>query len=168
MRRHWAVLGATVFFFLAPGTVAFLIPGLVAQWPLQPLWPNAMWAKVLGFVIGAVGFAALIECFARFALKGEGTPAPIASTRYLVLSGLYRHVRNPMYVAVLAIILGWAVWFASLALFGYALVVWLCFTTFVVVYEEPKLRATFGKQYEIYCANVGRWVPRLHPWTPAI
>jgi protein-S-isoprenylcysteine O-methyltransferase Ste14 len=165
MRKAWAVLGTVIFFFLAPGIVAFLIPWLLVQWDPASLWPSAGWAKWAGLAIGALGTGELIECFARFALQGEGTPAPVAPTKHLVVTGAYRHVRNPMYVAVVAIILGWALCFGSPTLFLYAAIVWLGFTAFVVVYEEPTLRATFGKQYETYCSNVGRWIPRLSPWT---
>jgi protein-S-isoprenylcysteine O-methyltransferase Ste14 len=168
MRRLWAVLGSVVFFFLAPGVVAFLIPWMMVQWEPIAHWRDAEWARLTGLAIGTLGVAELLECFARFALQGEGTPAPVAPTRLLVLTGPYRHVRNPMYVAVLAIILGWALWFGSLTLLLYAVLVWLCFTAFVLVYEEPTLRATFAKQYETYCANVGRWIPRLSPWTPEV
>lgn len=168
MRRVWAVIGSVIFFFLAPGVVAFLIPWLLTQWPINPLWPEAAWAKWLGLALGAAGLAELLECFARFALQGEGTPAPVAPTKHLVVTGPYRHVRNPMYVAVVTIILGWALWSGSLAVFVYAALVWLGFTTFVLVYEEPTLRATFGKQYETYCSNVGRWIPRLSPWAPEV
>lgn len=166
MRKRWAVAGSIVFFLLAPGSVAFLLPWLILQWPDDPLWQDVAWTKGLGLAIGAVGLVALAECFARFALKGLGTPAPVAPTRHLVVSGLYRHVRNPMYVAVVAIILGWALWSGSAALFGYAALVWLFFTLFVVVYEEPTLRRTFGDPYAVYCAHVGRWIPRLDPWRP--
>lgn len=168
MRRLWAVAGSVVFFFLAPGIVAFLAPWLIVQWQPGSLWPDAGWVRWIGLMPVALGLAELLECFARFALQGEGTPAPVAPTKYLVVTGAYRHVRNPMYVAVVAIILGWALWFGSPAVFLYAAIVWLCFTAFVLVYEEPTLRATFGKQYETYCANVGRWIPRLSPWTPAV
>lgn len=168
MRRLWAVIGSVVFFFLAPGVVAFLIPWMIVQWAPIALWHDAEWARWIGLAVGALGLAELLECFTRFALQGEGTPAPVAPTRLLVITGPYRHVRNPMYVAVLAIILGWALWFGSLMLLLYAAVVWFCFTAFVLVYEEPTLRATFGKQYETYCANVGRWIPRLSPWTPEV
>jgi protein-S-isoprenylcysteine O-methyltransferase Ste14 len=133
-----------------------------------PLWPDPGWLKWVGPGLGALGTAGLVECFARFALQGEGTPAPVAPTKHLVVAGAYRHVRNPMYVAVVSIILGWAIWFGSLSLFLYAAVVWAGFTAFVLVYEEPTLRATFGKQYETYCSNVGRWIPRLSPWKPEV
>jgi protein-S-isoprenylcysteine O-methyltransferase Ste14 len=168
MRRLWAVIGSIVFFFLAPGVVAFLVPWLIVQWNGDAPWHDAEWLRWIGLVIGAAGLAELLECFARFALQGEGTPAPVAPTKHLVVTGAYRHVRNPMYVAVVTIILGWALWSGSLAVLVYAALVWLGFTAFVLVYEEPTLRATFGKQYETYCANVGRWIPRLSPWTPEV
>jgi protein-S-isoprenylcysteine O-methyltransferase Ste14 len=164
----WAVAGSVVFFFLAPGIVGFLAPWLIVQWKPEPVWPDAGWIRWAGLAIGALGTAELLECFARFAWQGEGTPAPVAPTKYLVVTGAYRHVRNPMYVAVVAIILGWTLWFGSLPLLLYAALVWLGFTAFVLIYEEPTLRATFGRQYETYCANVGRWIPRLSPWTPEV
>jgi protein-S-isoprenylcysteine O-methyltransferase Ste14 len=168
MRRLWAVVGSVVFFFLAPGVVAFLLPRLILQWAPGSLWPGGGWVGWMGLAVVVLGTAELLECFARFALQGEGTPAPVAPTKHLVVTGAYRHVRNPMYVAVVAIILGWALWSGSPWLFLYAALVWLGFTTFVLVYEEPTLRATFGKQYETYCSNVGRWIPRLSPWTPGV
>ena len=168
MGRTSAVIGSTVFFFLAPGVVAFLLPWLIGQWPVEPIWrdmPVLVWA---GGVLGLIGLAALIECFARFALQGLGTPAPVAPTKHLVVTGLYRHVRNPMYVAVLAIILAQALLFASWLVVIYAALVWLAFTAFVVAYEEPTLQLTFGKEYDAYRANVGRWLPRLAPWKPPV
>lgn len=164
MGRTSAAIGSTIFFFLAPGVVAFLIPFLLAQgqaeaWAFDP--PLVKWA---GLALGLIGTIALIECFVRFALKGLGTPAPIAPTKHLVVTGLYRHVRNPMYVAVLAIILAQAMWFASPAVLIYAAIVWAAFTTFVMIYEEPALARTFGEEYAAYRANVGRWIPRLVPW----
>lgn len=110
------------------------------------------------------GLTVNVESFVRFALKGFGTPAPIAPPERLVVSGLYRFVRNPMYVGVLAAILGQALLLGSVTLLEYAGVVWLGFTAMVVVYEEPTLRRTFGASYERYCANVRRWWPRLTPW----
>jgi protein-S-isoprenylcysteine O-methyltransferase Ste14 len=166
MQRHWAVVGSIVFFFLAPGTLAFLLPWVISQSAAEPLWRDVVAVQWAALAVGAIGLAALVECFARFALEGLGTPAPVAPPKYLVVTGLYRHVRNPMYVAVVTIILAWALWFGSASLFGYALLVWLGFTVFVLVYEEPTLRSTFGNQYETYCVNVGRWLPRLSPWTP--
>src|SRR5262249_45432439 len=97
-------------------------------------------------------------------VQGLGTPAPVAPTRNLVVTGLYRYVRNPMYVGVLAAIVGQAFLFGSVPLMGYALLVWLCFFAFVVLYEEPTLQSTYGASYERYRANVPRWWPRVTPW----
>lgn len=164
MGRTAAAIGSLVFFVVAPGVVAYLFPFLLANggteaWRVDP--PLVKWAAL---ALGVVGTIALIECFARFALKGIGTPAPIAPTRHLVVTGLYRHVRNPMYVAVLAIILAQAMWFASIAVLVYAVIVWAAVTAFVMVYEEPTLASTFGEEYAAYRANVRRWIPRLTPW----
>lgn len=153
-----------IFFVVAPGVVAFLVPFLLAQgssgaWHLDP--PVVKWA---GLALGIAGSIALIECFARFALKGHGTPAPIAPTEHLVVTGLYRHARNPMYVAVLSIIIAQAMWFASIAVLIYAAIVWASFTAFVMLHEEPTLTRTFGEEYVLYRAHVRRWIPRLIPW----
>jgi protein-S-isoprenylcysteine O-methyltransferase Ste14 len=164
MRKTAAVTGSVIFFFLAPGMVAFVLPWLLAQWRVDPLWRDAPILNWAGAALGLIGLAALIECFARFALQGLGTPAPVAPTKHLVVTGLYRHVRNPMYVAVVAIILGQALWFASWPILAYAALVWLGFTVFVIGYEEPTLAASYGDQYAAYRANVGRWLPRLTPW----
>jgi protein-S-isoprenylcysteine O-methyltransferase Ste14 len=84
----------------------------------------------------------------------------------LVVTGLYRHVRNPMYVAILWMLVGQALWIGSRALAGYALAVWLMFHLWVLVYEEPTLREKFGADYAAYCAGVRRWWPRWRAWSP--
>jgi protein-S-isoprenylcysteine O-methyltransferase Ste14 len=104
-----------------------------------------------------------VESFVRFALRGLGTPAPVFPTQQLVISGYYRYVRNPMYVANVAIILGQAVWFASVPLLVYGALVWLSFHAFVMLYEEPTLRATYGAEYDAFCRRVPRWIPRATP-----
>ena len=100
----------------------------------------------LGAIMILAGVPGLVDAFARFALQGLGTPAPIAPTRNLVVTGLYRHVRNPIYVAVVAIILGQAVLMGDWRLIAYGALLWLFFHVFVVVYEEPTLEQTFGRQ----------------------
>jgi protein-S-isoprenylcysteine O-methyltransferase Ste14 len=109
----------------------------------------------------------VLDSFARFALEGLGTPAPIAPPSNLVVSGLYRYVRNPIYVAVVAVILGQAVLFADWRLLGYGAFLWLFFHIAVIIHEEPTLRQSFGAEYESYCAHVPRWLPRLTPWRAA-
>ena len=101
--------------------------------------------------------------FARFAIVGRGVPAPVAPTATLVVSGLYRHCRNPMYVAVVGAILGQALLFGSASLLLYAAIVWLAFHLFVLGYEEPTLSRQFTN-YGDYRRHVPRWIPRLRPW----
>jgi protein-S-isoprenylcysteine O-methyltransferase Ste14 len=103
---------------------------------------------------------ALPESFARFAMKGLGTPAPVFPTRHLVISGLYCYVRNPMYVAVVAVIMGQGLIFPDVRVLEYGALVWLGFHLFVLGYEEPVLRATFGQEYTDFCNSVPRWIPR--------
>ena len=110
------------------------------------------------------GLAGLLDCFARFALEGRGTPSPVEQTETLVVSGLYRFVRNPMYVCVLAIVSGQALLFGKAWLLLYAGVLLIAFHLFVTFYEEPNLRRRFGTPYETYCLHVSRWRPRLRSW----
>jgi protein-S-isoprenylcysteine O-methyltransferase Ste14 len=104
------------------------------------------------------------DSFAQFALKGLGTPAPVFPTRHLVITGFYRYVRNPMYVAVVAVIIGQGLIFGNMRVLAYGALIWLGFHVFVVAYEEPTLQATFGSEYERFRAGVPRWIPRLSPW----
>jgi len=162
MSRSRAIAGTIVFFFLAPGTVAGLIPWWITGWrDAGTLGQPALW---LGIVLIAAGLAVLIDCFARFALKGIGTPAPVAPTEKLVISGTYRFVRNPMYLAVLAIIAGQALIFGSWWLIAYGATAWLVTHVFVIAYEEPALRRQFPADYAAYAGAVGRWLPRPRPW----
>jgi protein-S-isoprenylcysteine O-methyltransferase Ste14 len=151
---------------VAPGTVVGIVPWLITRWWMQPAWLGTEATRIAGAVLLAAGLAVAVESFARFALKGLGTPAPLYPPHHLVVSGHYRFVRNPMYVALLAAIVGQALLFASGALIIYAALVWLCCHAFVRLHEEPTLRRTFGREYEEFCAHVPRWVPRIRPWMP--
>jgi protein-S-isoprenylcysteine O-methyltransferase Ste14 len=165
--RVTASLGTFAFFWIAPATVAGWLPWYFTRWRTAvPLFDSAA-SRWLGALLLLAGAAVVIECFARFALKGIGTPAPVAPTQQLVISGLYRHFRNPMYVGVVTAILGQALIFGSPALLVYAAVVFAGFFVFVLAYEEPALRRQFGAEYETYCSNVPRWVPRIRPWSGA-
>jgi protein-S-isoprenylcysteine O-methyltransferase Ste14 len=164
VNRAAASLGSVVFFFVAPVVVAGVIPWWITRWRMQPSFLDASAIKVVGAILVAFGLVIVADSFARFALEGIGTPAPPFPTRHLVVTGLYRRVRNPMYVAVVAMILGQALLFASLGLLVYGALTWLCTHVFVVGYEEPTLRVQFGREYEIYRANVPRWLPRIRPW----
>ena len=161
MKRVPALLGSALFLIVAPGTLAGFAPWWMTGWrgPFAPL-PLAAPAALLI----AAGAALLLECFGRFAIQGRGTPAPIAAPDRLVVTGPYRRVRNPMYVAVTTMILGQAALFMDLRLVVYAAVLWLGFHLFVLAYEEPTLRSAFPRDYAAFFAAVPRWIPRLTPW----
>jgi protein-S-isoprenylcysteine O-methyltransferase Ste14 len=107
-----------------------------------------------------VSVAVLVQAFARFVLEGRGTPAPVAPTERLVVGGLYRYVRNPMYVAVVGAIVGQALLLGRGVLLVYAAIVWAVVASFVLLYEEPTLREQFGTEYDAYRASVPAWIPR--------
>jgi protein-S-isoprenylcysteine O-methyltransferase Ste14 len=159
-------VGTFVFFWIAPAMVAGWVPYALTRWKAHPPLLGLEVERLFGGIVGAVGLAALLECFARFALLGRGTPAPVAPTESLVVSGLYRYVRNPMYLGVLAIVAGQALLLGSAALVTYAAVLWLSFHAFVVGYEERALGRRFGDSYEAYRRHVRRWWPRLTAWRP--
>jgi protein-S-isoprenylcysteine O-methyltransferase Ste14 len=133
---------------------------------VKPSALDVTWLKIVGAALVAFGLLLLLDSFARFALQGIGTPAPVLPTRHLVVTGAYRHVRNPIYVAVVALILGQGFLFAGEGLLLYGAIIWLAFHLFVVAYEEPALRSTFGAEYDRFAANVPPWLPRIRPWTP--
>jgi protein-S-isoprenylcysteine O-methyltransferase Ste14 len=159
--RIKATLGSLAFLILAPGVVAGLIPWLISGWGPLPPSEGVGALRWIGLVPIVAGLVVVIEAFARFAWEGFGTPAPIAPTRTLVVSGFYRFVRNPMYVAVSALIFGQAILFGSWGLALYGVVVIAAFDTFVRLYEEPTLRRAYGTQYAAYCAATPRWIPRF-------
>ena len=131
---------------------------------MQGAAPGGAIAAVVGTVLIVGGVASLVESFARFAFKGLGTPAPVAPPTQLVMSGQYRYVRNPMYVAVLAILLGQSLVLGSVRLLAYAALVWVVIHVWVLAYEEPTLTRTFGPSYVAYREQVRRWWPRVRPW----
>jgi protein-S-isoprenylcysteine O-methyltransferase Ste14 len=131
---------------------------------MQPPFFGFAAFRALGVLLIALGAPVLLDSFARFALQGKGTPAPVAPPRHLVVTGLYRFVRNPMYLAVFSLVLGQGLLLASTRLLGYAALVWLAFHLFVRIYEEPTLRRQFGDEYVCFSAHVRRWLPRLSPW----
>ena len=160
-RRIAALAGSALFLVIAPGTVAGLVPWWLTRWTMHaPFFPGA---RVLGVALIAGGLPVLLDSFRRFAVEGLGTPAPVAPPQHLVISGLYRYVRNPMYVAVASLIFGQALLFGSVRLAEYGAIVVLVFHLFVVLVEEPSLRRKFGGEYEAYCARVYRWIPTIPP-----
>src|SRR3954466_15933819 len=166
MRTSVAAAGSTAFFALAPGTVAGLLPWWLTRW--RPSTGLAHWlpAPPPGVVILLAGTAFLVHAFVRFVVEGIGTPAPIAPPAHLVVGGLYQYVRNPMYLAVIATILGQALLLWRPVLLGYAAIVTAAMVAFVVGHEQPALTRTFGKEYTTYCRAVPGWLPRLTPWRP--
>ena len=163
--RRRALLGSALFFVLAPGVAAGLVPALITGWEVDGDLSGVV--RGLGVVLGGAGLAFLLHAFGRFALEGLGTPAPVAPTERLVVGGAYRYVRNPMYLAVLSVVAGQAVFFGSIALAIYGGLLALTFVAFVRLYEEPTLRAQFGAEYERYRAAVPGWLPRRTPWHPS-
>lgn len=159
MRRSvWPVLNTILFTIVVPGTVAGYIPfrivGGFSRFVPGPL----LWG---GLIVFAVGASTYFSCAWEFAVRGLGTPAPIAPTKYLVTTALHHYVRNPMYIGVALVILGEAALYRSLYLVLYAGCMLLIAHLFVVYYEEPTLRRQFGEPYEEYVRSVPRWIPRL-------
>lgn len=165
MRSSSAALGSSVFFVAAPGVVAGVVPWAITRWQAaEPPWPPAV--RAAGAIVLAASAVVLVQAFVRFVREGRGTPAPVGPTERLVVGGLYRHVRNPMYVAVVGAIAGQALLLGRPVLLVYAGLVWLVTATFVRTYEEPTLAATYGDAYRAYRAAVPGWIPRLRPWSP--
>ena len=160
-----AILVTALFLVIAPGSVAGLVPWWISRWRFDPPFLGLEFLRAFGGLVIDAGAMVLLDSFARFALQGLGTPAPVFPTQNLVVSGLYRYVRNPMYVAVVSTILGQALLLGNAVLLGYAVCVWLLMHLFVLLYEEPKLRRTFGSEYDRYRGAVPRWIPRPRPWS---
>jgi protein-S-isoprenylcysteine O-methyltransferase Ste14 len=152
---------------IAPGFVAGWMPWWISQWRLEAPFFAMPLFRIAGGILILLGIAGLLDSFLRFAVQGLGTPAPVFPTRHLVVTGLYRFVRNPMYVAVVSAILGQGLLLGNSRLLEYGALVWLLFHLFVLLYEEPVLRSRFGPEYGAFCAEAPRWIPRFTPWTSA-
>jgi protein-S-isoprenylcysteine O-methyltransferase Ste14 len=161
MSRELAAIAfrSIVFTFVLPGTAAVYVPWAILRGATLEGAPAWRW---LGLVPLLAGVAIYVWCVTDFARQGRGTPAPIDPPKELVHRGLYRFTRNPMYVGVASVLFGEAWLFASRTLAIYALCVVLGFHLFVLLYEEPTLRRSFGESYERYCAAVPRWIPLPH------
>jgi len=151
-------LRSLLFFMLAPGMVAGVIPLALFRTGTQ-IQPGFL--SYLAFPLWLMGVATLLWCFWDFLVKGKGTPAPIDPPKELVVSGLYTYVRNPMYVGVFLVNIGHFLWFGFWNLLIYAVFVLIAFHAFVTLYEEPTLKRKFGAAYEDYLKRVPRWIPRL-------
>lgn len=165
MRRPKAAIITAAFFVVAPGTVVGLVPWLITHWEFHVPTPGWVVAQAVGVALICLGLIPPVAAFVEFARAG-GTPIPVAPTPRLVVSGFNRFVRNPMYVGLLAVILGQALLFGQVSLVGYAAGVWLVTAAFVHWYEEPSLTRKFGAEYQDYRRAVPGWWPRSRPWTP--
>lgn len=165
MKRLSALLGTGIFLLIAPGIVAGVVPWWISRWQMRAPLLGVSAFRILGVILILEGIPILLDSFARFALQGLGTPAPVLPTEHLVVTGLYRFVRNPMYVGVVLTIFGQGLLFGDTRLLVYDVIAWVVTHLFVLAYEEPTLRRTFGEEYKIFCANVPRWIPRLKPWS---
>ncbi len=146
------------FTILQPGVAAGLVPFLILRWQGRPLIPETIGVTEAGaLLIGAVGFVIVIACILRFAYEGKGTLSPLDPTRRLVVSGLYRYSRNPMYIGLMMILIAEAVFWRSLPLAFYAGLVFLGLNLFIILKEERRLRREFPDEYREYCDQVGRW-----------
>jgi len=162
--RARAAAGSLLFLLVAPGVAAGLVPWLLTGWDSTD---PPMAAKLLGGVLIVAGASVLVSAFARFVVEGIGTPAPVAPPSQLVVGGLYRYVRNPMYLAVTTTIVGQALQLGRPVLLVYAALFMAVVAAFVYGYEQPTLARRFGAAYDDYCRNVPAWLPRLRPWTPS-
>jgi protein-S-isoprenylcysteine O-methyltransferase Ste14 len=165
MRRFASIVGSAIFLVIAPGTVAVLVPWWISRWQINQPWHGIYPLRLVGILLIIFGGGVLLDSFARFAIQGLGTPAPVMPTKHLVVTGLYRYVRNPMYVGVFSAIVGQALLFANFKVLVYGVCMFSVAACFVLLYEEPTLRRTFGAEYDQFCANVPRWIPRMTPWS---
>ena len=163
VRKGSALAGSLIFLVVAPGVVAGLVPWWLTGWKVGA---SFIPLKVVGVVLVVLCCVALLHAFGRF-VEGLGTPAPIAPTERLVIGGLYRYVRNPMYLAVAGIVVGQALILGRLVLVAYTAMFLVVVAVFVHRYEEPTLRRRFDGDYETYLRAVPAWWPRRRPWNPA-
>ena len=148
-----------LFTILQPGVVAVLVPYLILRGRKQGFWPEAWGAEhIVGGALILIGSCIVLICILRFATEGKGTLSPLDPTKKLVIRGLYRYSRNPMYVGVTTVLLGEALFLWSSALVIYAVVVFIGFNLFILLHEEPRCRRVFGTEYDDYCARVRRWL----------
>lgn len=166
MRKTPAAVVSSAFFLVGPGTVAVLVPYLISGWRVRDPLPDPVMLplRALGAVLALAGLIVLLNAFVRFVVEGFGTPIPVAPPDRLVVGGLYRYVRNPMYVAIFSAVIGQALIFGDPWLLLYAAVMAVPVYSFVHWYEEPHLRRRFGAEYERYLARVPGWWPTVHPY----
>jgi protein-S-isoprenylcysteine O-methyltransferase Ste14 len=149
-----------LFTLFVPGTLAGFVPWLILHRQPAPVAPALDGLGALGFLLMAAGAAGYAWCAVEFGARGRGTPAPFDPPKELVHTGLYQHVRNPMFASIVALLFGEAIVWPAKALLVYAACMALGFHVRVVFFEEPRLRRKFGAPFERYCRSVPRWLPR--------
>ncbi|WP_315822293.1 isoprenylcysteine carboxylmethyltransferase family protein [Paraflavitalea speifideaquila] len=148
-----------LFTILQPGMVSGLIPWLIAKDHYQLALSSVLsFDQYIGILVFIAGIIITIHCIVRFALDGRGTLSPADPTKQLVISGLYRYSRNPMYIGVMSILIGESLFVQSRSLWLYTLLIFIAFNVFIIFWEERRLRKDFGKSYEDYCRKVRRWI----------
>ncbi len=157
----WAAPLTILFGVTVPGTALVLVPYWLTRWRFSPPLLGVSASRWLGVAIILVAAPILFQFLARFVYEGYGTPAPFLPPSRLVVGGPFRYVRNPGYVSVVLMILGQGLLFASSPVLVYAVLAALGFHLFVILYEEPTLRSSFGADYDAYCREVPRWIPRV-------
>lgn len=161
MASPFVYLKTAAFTVLVPGTVVGLVPRVLARYDRESPTLDSRPAQLVGFVSFAVGSLLYLHTAFRFSSEGGGTPSPHDEPDDLVIGGVYRYTRNPMYVGVLLCIVGQAVRYRSLHVCWWGLVCWLGFHRRILEYEEPHLREKHGAAYEAYVERVPRWLPRV-------
>lgn len=147
------------FTILQPGIVAGLIPYIILRSGGVDLLPETFGAsQFIGGLLMALGSVVAIACILRFAAEGKGTLSPLDPTKKLVVHGLYRYSRNPMYVGVMLLLIGEAIFWWSPRLLVYSAAVFIAFNLFIFLHEEPRLRREFGADYDGYRSEVRRWI----------
>jgi protein-S-isoprenylcysteine O-methyltransferase Ste14 len=155
-----------------PGTALVLIPALILSWSGHIRWlcgktfPESMFVVAAVFFLAVIGLSVALWTMMLFYTYGDGTPAPWAPPRRLVVRGPYAYVRNPMLMAVHAILLAEALLFGSVGILAWTVIFWALNTLYFSLIEEPGLRKRFGDEYLDYTENVSRWIPRMSPWKP--
>jgi len=142
-----------------PGTLTVLLPYLLLSSKREPFTLDLSVFRFAGLIPMVLGALFYLWCAWDFTFSGKGTPAPFDPPKEIVVRGLYRHVRNPMYVAVLLILIGEAILVQSALLLILSGLLFSVFHVWVILYEEPVLRRRFGTPYEDYCVNISRWIP---------
>jgi len=147
------------FTILQPGLVVGLFPYLIVKEVSTELFNSSLnLFQCAAIIMFASGLFILLSCIFRFASEGRGTLSPADPTKKLVINGLYKYSRNPMYIGVILMLIAEAVFFLSNSLWFYLTIVFIAFNLFILLHEEPRLRKDFGQEYLEYCKKVRRWI----------